>query len=287
MVNATKDAGSLTYTEEGRACLCSVWLPSVNRSLRKAIGADPSDPDPWRLLLQILRVENRTLETVHLAWEGYEQVPPEARQVLLRELTLSLLADLPDERIRTRLQRWVETDSTDVNAQIALLQRIAAQPRAADADRASLLTSLETLLAEHPNQINAREVLVTALADAGEPERGRALLDSWPESVRDARYWRLRGRWELEYNHQPDQAVAAFQIALAEFPHDWRSWYRLARALHILGREVESRQAAETVSRIREVLDPLILGPRLDAAFDHLKDPIALHDLGRFVIVLG
>jgi hypothetical protein len=33
------------------------------------------------------------------------------------------------------------------------------------------------------------------------------------------------------------------------------------------------------VRRIREVMDPLVLGPRLHAAFDHLDDPKALNDL--------
>ena len=55
---------------------------------------------------------------------------------------------------------------------------------------------------------------MTSLADAGELDRGRAVLDAWPESDRDARYWRLRGRWELEYEHRPEQAANAFQTAL-------------------------------------------------------------------------
>ena len=44
-----------------------------------------------------------------------------AQRELLRELTLGLLADLPDEQIRTTLRRWVDADSDDVDAQIALL----------------------------------------------------------------------------------------------------------------------------------------------------------------------
>jgi tetratricopeptide (TPR) repeat protein len=95
----------------------------------------------------------------------------------------------------------------------------------------------------------------------------------------DARYWRLRGRWDLEYDHRPQQAVAALQTALVDLPQDWRSWYRLARALHILGRADESQQATEAVTRIREVLDPLSLEPRLHAAFDNLDNPAALRDL--------
>ena len=107
------------------------------------------------------------------------------------------------------------------------------------------------------------------------------MLDGWPgpEPGRDARYWRLRGRWELEYDQHPEQAEAAFRRALETFPHDWRSWSGLARALTRLGRDAEARQAALAVSRIREALEPAALGPRLDDDFRHLDDPRSLRDL--------
>jgi tetratricopeptide (TPR) repeat protein len=280
VINATKSArSSETQLEEARACLALGRAAQAEYSLRQAIISSPANPEAWQLLLEILRVEERTIESMDVGWEAYRQVRPDARRVILRELTLTLLADLPDELVRTTLQRWVVADATDVDAQIALMQRIAMQPRAADPDRASLLAAMEALLAKHPEHITAREVLVAALADAGEPERGRALLNDWPESAHDVRYWRLLGRWQLEYDHQPEQAATAFQTTLARFPQDWRSWSRLARVLRILGQETESRQAAETVSRIREVLDPLVLGPRLDSAFDHLDNAVALRDL--------
>jgi thioredoxin-like negative regulator of GroEL len=278
-VNAGATARGSSHLGEARACLALGRAAQAEHSLHRAIRADPSDPEPWRLLLEILLVEDRPLEAQRLGWEAYDQVPPEARRELLHELTLGLLADLPDEQIRTTLRRWVEADGDDIDAQVALWQRIAAQPRTADPDRPSLLAALEALLTKHPDHLGARASLVTALADAGEPDRGRAVLNSWPESPRDARYWRLRGRWELEYDHHPEQAAAALRTALADLPQDWRSWFRLARALHILGRNDESQHAAEAVSRIREILDPLVLGPRLHAAFDHLDDPAALRDL--------
>jgi tetratricopeptide (TPR) repeat protein len=265
--------------EEARACLVLGRAAQAEQNLRLAIASQPVDPEAWRLLLEILRVEDRSIEAMHVGWQAYDQVHPDARRTLLRELTLSLLADLPDELVRTTLKRWIEADSIDVDARIALLERIATQPRAADPPRVSVLSTMEALLAEHPGHITAREALVTALADAGEPERGRNLLNDWPESARDARYWRLLGRWKLEYDHEPEKAVTAFQAALAEFPQDWRAWSRLARTFRILGREPQARRAAETVSRIREVLDPRVLGPRLDAAFSHLDDPGALRDL--------
>ena len=104
-------------------------------------------------MLEILLVEDRTLEAQRLAWDAYDQVRPEARRELLRELTLGLLADLPDEQIRTTLRRWVDADGNDIDAQIALWHRIAAQPRAADPDRPFVLAALETLLTRHSDHV--------------------------------------------------------------------------------------------------------------------------------------
>jgi tetratricopeptide (TPR) repeat protein len=279
-INGTSAARSASHLGEARACLALGQAAQAELSLHRAISADPSEPESWRLLLEILRVEDRTLDAQRLGWQAYNEVLPEARRELLRQLTLAFLADLlPEEKIRTTLRRWVEADINDVDAQVALWQRLIAQPRAGDPDRPSLLASLEDFLTKHPDHPGAREALTTSLADAGDPVRGNAVLAAWPEADRDARYWRLRGRWDLEYEHRPEQAVNAFRTALQELPQDWRSWYRLSRALRILDRQHESHQAAETVSRIREVIDPLVLGPRLHAAFDHLDDPKALADL--------
>jgi tetratricopeptide (TPR) repeat protein len=306
-LNATDAARGATHLGEAQACLALGRAAQAERSLRRAVAADPADPEAWLLLLKILQVEDRTLDAQRLGWEAYERVRPAAaaRRAILGELTLALLADLvddqvrttlkrrlgadvmtavvalPDDRVRSTLKRWMDADADDVDARVAFWQRIAAQPRADDPDRESRLTALEALVADHPDHLGAREALVTALADAGEPDRGRAVLDGWPgsESTRDARYWRLRGRWELEYDHRPDRAAAAFQNALVDLPQDWRSWSRLARALWMLGRNDQALQAAAAVRRIREVLDPIALGPRLDAAFGHLDDPAALRDL--------
>ncbi len=280
-LNATGAARVATHLGEARACLALNRAAQAERSLRLAIAADPTDPEPWRLLLQILRVEDRTLEAQDLGWEAYARVTHPGRRALLRALTLALLVDFPDEEARITLRRWIQGDVKDVDARVALLQRIAAQPRGADPDRDSRLAELETIVAEHPDHLGARQALVTALADAYEPDRGRAVLDGWPapESARDARYWRLRGRWDLEYDQRPERAVEAFRKAVAVVPQDWRSWSGLARSLKRIARDAEARQAAETVRRIREVLDPMSLGPSLDAAFKHLDDPAALRDL--------
>jgi tetratricopeptide (TPR) repeat protein len=278
-INSTKSADGLSHLGEARASLALGRAFQSEQSLRRSIAADPENPEPWRLLLQILRVEDRTLDAWQLGWQACGSVRPDSRTAVLKELTLSLLAELPDDDVRRTLRRWVDADRDDLDARIALIQRIAIQPQADDPDRASLLAKLESIVANHPDHIAARETLVTALADAGEPERGRALLNDWPTNARDSRYWRLRGRWDLEYDNQPQKAAIAFRTVLQELPQDWRSWYRLARALRILGREEESRQAALTVGQIRGALDPLLLRPKLDATLGHLTEPSGLEDL--------
>jgi len=259
------------HLDQARKLLAAGLAGEAERALRAAIIVKADAPEPYRLLLEILRVEDRSLEADRLAWEAFDQVPPFDREAILRELTLIVLADLPDDLARKALTRWSTADPTDIEARVALLRRIAAMPQASDPDRPARLAELTELVANHPENLNAREALVSELADAGDPEQGRSILDAWPglDDTRDARYWRLRGRWNLEYDHQPERAIQAFREVLNEQPHDWRTRYRLARALRQTGRVDESTTEGETVRRIREVLDPLTLTPRLEAALSH------------------
>ncbi len=278
-INTGGGAASTTYLGEGRACLALGRAAQAERALRKAVAAGPSEPAAWLLLLEVLRVEDRQIDAFTLGWKALDQVLPSARPQVLRELTMAALTDPPDDVARSTLKRWIAADPGDVDAQVALLRRIRAEPRAEDPQRESRLAQLGDLLANHPDHVDARETLVTALADAGEMEKGRELLEAWPVEQRDGRFWRLRGRWDLEHDRQPDQAITVLQAALADFPQDWRIHYRLARALQSANRPEEAHREAETVRRIRELLDPLTLGPKLDAAFAHLDEPAAFQIL--------
>jgi thioredoxin-like negative regulator of GroEL len=268
---------------EGRAALALARTAEAERALALASAADPTDPEPWRLRLERLRVLDLPLEASALGWTAYDSVAPAARRGVLRDLTLDLLADLPEDLARATLTRWAagEAKSEDHDSRVALLRRYASAPRSGDPDRADRIAELGTLLETDPDDFPAREALVSALLDAGEPDRAGSVLDAWPgpESGRDARYWRLVGRLDLDYRRLPDSAVRAFSRALVDLPHDWKTRVRLARALHVLGRETEARHEAEAVSRTREALDPASLGHRLAADLDRLDDPSALADL--------
>jgi tetratricopeptide (TPR) repeat protein len=280
-LNRTGRARGRTFLGEAKACLALDRAAQAEAALRRAVAAEPSNPEPWGLWLELLRVEDRTLEAGRVGWEAYASVPPSARRGLLRDLTLALLADLPADLVHRALDRWIAADPADLDAHVARLRRVVAPGRPDDPDRPARIRALADLLARAPAHPGVREALATALADAGEPDEARRVLDAWPalDRDRDALYWRLRGRLDLDFDRQPARAVAAFERVLAEQPNDWKTRARLARALRALGRSEDARQAAETVARTREALDPATLGPRLQADLARLDDSRSLFDL--------
>jgi tetratricopeptide (TPR) repeat protein len=293
-VNRSKVADARSHLAEARAALALARAAQAEHALEQASRLDPGDPEPWLILLEIARVEGRPVDAVQIGRRALAGVPAPRHREILRALTLALLADAPDELARATLARWIAADPDDLDARAALGRRMTENPRADDPPVARRLAELESMLAAHPGHVGLREALVLALAEAGDPARGRAVLDGWPETARDARYDRLRGRWDLEYpdpsrpaREQLDDAVVHLRRALGALPHDWKSRYRMARALQALGRGDAARRAAGEVARLREVLEPVRLGRRLDAALEHLDDPAARRDLAALCAEAG
>ena len=247
MIWAGRPLEPASSMEEAKKALERGEAARAERALSQAVQLDPGNAQAWLLLLELLRVEDRQLEAQEVGWRAYQSVPELSRRKVLRALTLALLADTPEDLARTTLAHWIEADPTDVNARVALLQRIALSPRAQDPDRAARVASLSAILVESPQHVAAHEALALALADSGEPDQGREVLKNWPVQGRDARYARLKGRWDLEYDHQPAEAVNAFRESLKALPHDWRTRYRLARALRNAGLEEEAKKASADV----------------------------------------
>lgn len=286
-VNRTDRATAQSWLSEARVCLALGRAAQAERALVRAARANPSDPAPWLLRLSLLHVEDRMLEAKDTGWAAFEAVSAPARRDVLRALTLALLTDTPDDPAREQLQHWVAADPDDVDARVALLRRMTALPRAGDPDRSARITSLTELVARQPRHAGAREALVNALADAGDFDTGRTVLEAWPADQRDARFYRLLGRWDLEYDHKPAEAAQALRQSLAQLPHDWKAHFRLSRALSRLEKTREARAEAQTVARLREVLDPEPLGRRLAADFAHLDDPAARQDVANLCDTVG
>ena len=206
------------HLAEARDALKSGHAARAEKALILASKVDPADPEPWLLRLEMLRLEDRQVEAQALGWEAYSAVRGRSRRDVLRAMTLALLADTPEDIARDTLGRWSEADPDDLDAAIALSQRLAASVRGGDPDRSARVASLSRIVAARPDHLNAREALILALADSGEPDRGREALDAWPESSRDARYHRLKGRWALEYDRRYAEAVASFTLAQDALP---------------------------------------------------------------------
>jgi hypothetical protein len=285
MVNRSPSARGRSWLGEARAALALDLAGQAETALVRATEADPADPEPWRLRLDILRTEGRTTEAQRVGWSAYAAVPPGARRSILRELTLALLLpqdlldDLPDDRSRARLERWAAADPSDANALVARHRHLAAEPRPGAPGLDAWIASLTSILDRDPAQVAARDALAIALDERGEPDRCRAVLSAWPESSRDARYDRLVGRWALDYDRDPARAVAALDRVVTELPQDWKARARLARAYHAANRPADAAREAARVATLRELLDPATLVPRLASDFARLDDPRAREDL--------
>ncbi len=284
-INATKLARGRTWLGEARACLGLDLAAQAESALEKASAADPADPEPWRLRLELLRTEGRVVDALRVGWSAYESVDIDAKRSILRALTLALLllddasGGMPDDRALARLDRWVAADPNDAEAVVAQHQQVAALPRPGDPDLASWVAVLSKALARNPHRVVVREALVTALVDAGEIDQGRSILAEWPEAERDSRYHRLMGRWDLEYDREPARALASLEAALTDLPHDWRTRTLLARVYQTLGRREAARHEAARVAALRELLDPATLVPRLANDFARPDDPRSQADL--------
>lgn len=286
-INRTYTPTADSFRDEARAALAAGRAAQAATALRRSLELEPAQADPWLLLLELLRLEDQPLEASLVGWRAYLAVGPQDRAAILRNLTLALLADTPEDLARATLASWVASDPNDLDAQVALLRRQAASPRDGDPTRAERIARLTGLLEAHPTHLGLREALIVDLADAGEPGPGRILLDGWPEQERDARYFRLQGRWLQDYEARPADAVEAFRQALVALPHDWRTRYRLSRALKASGFHEEAQAEALKVATLREAMDPTTLGPRLDRDLEHITTSEARIDLANLCRRLG
>jgi hypothetical protein len=185
------------------------------------------------------------------------------------------------------LKRWVAADSTDLEARVALLRRMAANPRDGDLPRSSRIETLEELLRRRPESVSTRQTLVEELADAGASERAKQVLDDWPERARDARFDQVSGRLSLDFDRTPKRAAEALKRALDTLPHHWKIHYRYARALAAIGEKAEAKREADRVGVLREILEPGRLSKRLDADLRDLEQPRARADLANLCRSVG
>lgn len=273
--------------KEAKALLAQDRAARAERLLEIAVAHDPGRLEPWRLWLELLRAEGRDEEILAVSRRAIAAVSPEDRVGALAEATIALLAQVPERQARETLGRWVEADPGDPRARAAWLRQVGGDPRTGDLSIPDRIAQLEALVAEAPAEVLPRAALAETLLDAGFAEQAEGVLDAWPDSARGVSYDRLRGRWAQDFARDPARAAESYRRIVAAFPQDWRTLGRLARALKGLGEGEEARRLAERVDRLRELLDPVLLGPRLSRAFAAAGDPESLDDLSRLTREAG
>jgi tetratricopeptide (TPR) repeat protein len=280
--NQAGSASGESLLSEARAQLGLERARDAESAIRRATEVEPSLSDPWRLWLEILRMEDRPVEAIEVGERALASVGPADRRDVLKALTLALFADPPDEVALPTLRAWAQADPDDLHARLAVLARqVQTGPRQSGpiAARSARVSTLEAMFERHPEHAGVRAAMVGALGESGEIERGRVLIATWPESARDLTYERMRGRWALDYDNKPEEAEAAYRRVLSVLPYDWKTRTRLARALHAQGRIKDAALEAEMVARHREALDPQHLGPRLANDLERIDEAASLLDL--------
>ena len=231
-------------------------------------------PDGWLLILDLLRVlGDADLFAAQL--EILLQSPAAMRSPsVLSSATLGLLTDLDQAEVRSRLTRWVENEPDQPLAQAALLLRYAQNPLPEDPSRDIRLAQARKLLQLFPDSWMARSALVETLFNSGLYDEAAGVLQTWPQNARQTTAWhRLEGRRLQDQAQKPAAAIAEFQQVLKWMPQDWKTRYRLARALMAAGMADEARRQARRMTEIREMLDPTALEPILKRAMPKGQPP--------------
>ncbi len=273
IVNEATEADTDSRIAHAEAAIAVGRPGEAESALRPLLEARTPRPRAWTLMLDLLRIQERRDEALMLTRRGLDTVDLEHTPVLLRAGVQAVLTDVPDDQVRTTLRAWMAAEPDAPHAEIAYQRQIARRPRLDDPSAEDRADRLWDLVRAWPEFAPARIALVEALADAGRPLEARPVLEDWPETAASTGHQRIRGRWALEFEGAPGLAVEALEPVVDRVPHDWKSRYRLARALRLLGHTNRARIEARRVFLTRERLEPNELRPLLRQLDDGMPVP--------------
>lgn len=242
--------------------------------LQEWVEKSSDTPEGWIIMLDLLRVLGLGDRII----EAHDQILSNqvARRspTVLMTLTLGLLTDLEPEQLRQRLQKWVAAEPGEAIAQAALLQRYNENPLPEDPSRDDRLQVCMNLLDRFPTSIETRMAFVELLLTSGQYDEAGEALKQWPAQVKESiSHQRLLGRYLQDNLQDHENAILSFQNVLKKATFDWKTRYRLARALKAAGQAEKAMTESARMLEIRELLEPNRLEPIIRQAFPKGKPP--------------
>lgn len=246
--------------------------------LNRAIACDPQSLDARRLLLYLCRLEDRQADARELVWQTYELADASMRHRTLATWFLIEFAQFKVQDAYPTLRQFAYNDALDVDAQVALAGLL---HRESNVDTA--LHKLQGLNLP-PTHLQGRSLLARCCFDLGDAEKGRAILDEWPQTSRDdLRYLFLRGVDFQVHQHAPDKAIDAFRQVLAVQPEDWQARHRLALCLRLVGRTQEAEREEKETARIQQVVTNEKVKELIEEVIPRLEGDAAMfYRMGQF-----
>jgi|LakMenEpi03Aug12_release.lakeMendotaPanAssembly.Ray.scaffolds.fasta_scaffold32836_2 predicted Zn-dependent protease len=236
--------------------------------------SNPDKPDGWLLILDLARIFGSSDMMMENTNEILNHAMVNRSTAVLLASTLGLLTDLDPLEVRARLNKWSESEQESPLARAYLLLRYAENPLPEDPSRDLRIEQARVLASRYPDSIPVLTALIETLFNGGYYQEATEVLDKWPLDYRTGTaFHRLQGRRLQDVDGKHGEAVGEYEEALKFMPHDWKTRYRLARALAASGKTEESRKEARRMSEIRESLDPIQLGELLKAALPKGRSP--------------
>ena len=287
--------------------LCFLVLQKPGRAeqlVRKSIELGGGLP-AYELLWTLLNFTGRSEDTEETFWRVYELSSDDQRPLVLRQWYVSQFFPLranepldrsmgilapPESPTRTtesrRYLRFREREPEAAVNHVAVAQWFQEER---DPEFAARL--LDAAAKEFPSSKSDAFFLSVSIAtqlDLGQFDAAQAAFRRWPESDRGHAYWKWHAIILDDALGKYEEALAAYDQALALWPGpaDWRLGHRRAGCLARLRRPEESAASIDRIERLKELMD-VESHERLRVALGSLSDPEQLTVVAKFYRQLG
>lgn len=268
---------AMTSDDLVRRARCALMLDKpakARRSLDAWLRTDRTGTDGWQLSIEIRRALGDSDGVNTIMREMLRSAESRRSVVLLSAATFGILTAMNAEESRERLSKWAKAEP---DSPLAEAWSLARRMEDSDLDGPIGVASMQEvadLVRRWPEDPDVRRVFVESLFLQGDYEAVNHAMAQWPAEARDTVAWsRLEGRRALEVQNHPKDAIPHFRSVLDRVPQDWRTHYRLSRALAGAGQQQQAQEQARRTVEIRELLEPASLAKILGSTFTKGKPP--------------